>query len=592
VPADAVSEVKSRLDIIDVVAGYVALQRAGREFKGLCPFHDENTPSFTVSPERQAWYCFGCSQGGDMFAFVQKVENIDFRQALQQLADKAGVELEDRPGVAGNSARKRSVIELNTKAAAWFEHVLWKTPAGQAGREILQQRGVDEATANKFGIGFAPAGGQGEDALVRFLVDRGGKVGDIAEAGLASTRGGSTRDRFRNRLIFPIRDDRGAVIAFGARAMGDAVPKYLNSPETAVYHKSNALFGIDLAREALRKDRQALVVEGYFDVIAAHRAGIDHVVASSGTALTREQVRILSRYTESITLCFDADDAGIAAASRAVDLISAEGLSAKLVVLPEGVKDPDELVKADADAFGQAVARARPEWEVLLERAIGDVSVTDVEDRRRAAERAVALLVRIPNAATRDLYGQQAASKLGLSADAVASDVARALRGERRKPVKAAAAVAAAPPAADEAASVVPVPAPSSAEEYIAAAVLRRPKAVQLMRVELRFSADELANPHVQKIVEIAVSASYDNDYPLHLLDPQVQATAARVLMMNIPELEAQSEEGLRTGLGDAVRTLREKSIRDQISSLQRSENPDPNLLAARIAELAKVRTG
>jgi DNA primase len=591
VPADAVSEVKSRLDIIDVVAGYVSLQRSGRGFKGLCPFHDEKTPSFTVSPERQAWYCFGCSQGGDMLSFVQKVENIDFRQALQQLADRAGVELEDRPGVAGNSARKRSVIELNKKAAAFFEHVLWKTPAGQIGRELLQQRGVDEETARRFGVGFAPAGGQGEDALVRFLIDRGSKVPDIVEAGLAHSRGASSRDRFRNRLIFPIRDDRGAVIAFGGRAIGDAMPKYLNSPETAVYHKSNALFGIDLARETLRKDHQALVVEGYFDVIAAHRAGIDHVVASSGTALTREQVRVLSRYTESITLCFDADDAGIAASSRAVDIISGEGLSAKLVVLPEGVKDPDELVATDAEAFAKLVAGARPEWEVLLERAIGEVSVSDVEDRRRAAERAVALLVRIPNAATRDLYGQQAASKLGLSADALASDVSRALRGQRPQPARAVATVAP-PPTPSETANPVPVAPPSAAEEYIAAAVLRRPKAVQVMRVELGFSADELSNPHVQKIVEIAVSERYDTEYPLHLLDAQVQATAARVLMMDIPELEAPSEEGIRTGLGDAVRTLREKSIRDEISFLQRSENPDPDLLRARIAELAKVRTG
>jgi DNA primase len=291
-------------------------------------------------------------------------------------------------------------------------------------------------------------------------------------------------------------------------------------------------------------------------------------------------------------LCFDADDAGIAASSRAVDIISGEGLSAKLVVLPEGVKDPDELVATDAEAFAKAVSGARPEWEVLLERAVGDVSVSDVEDRRRAAERAVALLVRIPNAATRDLYGQQAASKLGLSADALASDVARALRGQRPQPARAVATVAAPPTTPTETANPVPVAPPSAAEEYIAAAVLRRPKAVQVMRVELGFSVDELANPHVQKIVEIAVSERYDNDYPLHLLDVQVQATAARVLMMDIPELEAPSEEGLRTGLGDAVRTLREKSIRDQISFLQRSENPDPDLLRARIAELAKVRTG
>jgi DNA primase len=592
VAADVVSEVKSRLDIIDVVAGYVTLQRAGREFKGLCPFHGEKTPSFTVSPERQAWYCFGCSLGGDMFAFVQKIENIDFRQALQQLADRAGVELEERPGVAGNSARKRNVIELNTKAAAFFEHVLWKSEAGRAGRELLQQRGLDEETARRFGVGFAPAGGNGENALVRFLVDRGGKVADIVEAGLAHDRGQSPRDRFRNRLIFPIRDDRGAVIAFGGRAMGDAVPKYLNSPETAVYHKSSALFGIDLAREALRSDHQALVVEGYFDVIASHRAGIAHVVASSGTALTREQVRILSRYTESITLCFDADDAGIAAASRAVDIISAEGLSARLVVLPEGVKDPDELVKVEPGAFARVVAAAKPEWEVLLERAIGEVSVTDVEERRRAAERAVALLLRIPNAATRDLYGQQAASRLGLSADALAADVARALRGERPRPAKAAPATVTTPSAADEAPPAAPVAPPSTAEEYIAAAVLRRPSAVRLLDDPLGFNPAELANPHVRRIVEIAAQQTEGTGYPYHLLDASAQATAARVSLIDIPELDATSDEGLRTGLGDAVRTLREKSIRDEIFNLKRSENPDPDLLRARIAELAKVRSG
>jgi DNA primase len=262
------------------------------------------------------------------------------------------------------------------------------------------------------------------------------------------------------------------------------------------------------------------------------------------------------------------------------------------VVLPEGVKDPDELVKIDPEAFAKAVAAARPEWEVLLERAVGDVSVTDVEDRRRAAERAVALLLRIPNAATRDLYGQQAAGMLGLSADALASDVARALRGERPKPARAPAAVAATPPAANETVDGHPVPPPSAAEEYIAAAVLRRPKAALVLETELGLTSAELVNPHVRRIVEIAVAERGEGSYPLHLLDAQAQATAARVSMIDIPELEATSDDGLWTGLGDAVRTLREKIIRDEIFILQRSENPDPDLLQARIAELAKVRTG
>ena len=259
---DAVAEIKARLDIVDVVGGYVTLQRAGRGHRALCPFHSEKTPSFNVSQDKQAWYCFGCQEGGDMFTFVQKVEHTDFRAALEMLAEKAGVELEaeaqggERRGAA---RRRKRTLELNARAAAFFEHVLWSSPAGEDGRALLAARGVDEARARTFGIGFAPAGGGGEDALSRYLRERAGATADeIVDAGVAHhARGGRLRDRFRHRLVFPIRDERGEVIAFGARALGDDVPKYLNSPETSVYHKGSALFGIDLARAAMHERRVA-----------------------------------------------------------------------------------------------------------------------------------------------------------------------------------------------------------------------------------------------------------------------------------------------------------------------------------------------
>src|SRR5580704_3164774 len=416
---DAVAEVKARLDLIEVIGGYVTLHRAGRELTGLCPFHAEKTPSFTVSPERQVWYCHGCHEGGDLFKFIEQIERIDFRQALELLADRAGVELESGPHAGRGAGRKRRrSIELNTKAQAYYQHVLWAAPAGAPGRALLEERGVDEAMARKFGIGFAPAGGPAEDALARYLTGKGGAdIEELADAGLAHPpQRGRTRDRFRDRLVFPIRDDRGEVLGFGGRALGDAKPKYLNSPDSSAYHKSVAIFGIDLARAAIARDKTALIVEGYFDVIAAHAAGVESTVASSGTALTREQVHSLGRIAETLILCFDGDDAGRAATTRAVDVIAAEGVQARICRLPLGAKDPDELVRRDPAAFLQAIAEAPPAWQVLLDAALAVGEGGSVDARRAAAERAVSVLARIPEATTRELYLQQAARRLDIGA--------------------------------------------------------------------------------------------------------------------------------------------------------------------------------
>lgn len=576
---DAAAEIKSRLDIVDVVGGYVALQRTGRHaFKALCPFHSEKTPSFSVSQDRQAWYCFGCQQGGDIFTFVEKVEHGDFRQALELLAERAGIELTaSGPSGRGSRARRARLLDVNTRACAFFTHVLWSQPAGEAGRDLLAARGVSRELAERFGIGFAPAGGPGEDALARYLTTRAAvAVEEVVEAGLAHhARRGGLRDRFRHRLVFPIRDERGQVIAFGARALGDAIPKYLNSPETAVYHKSAALFGLDLARASLHSTRTAVVVEGYFDVVAAHAAGVEHVVASSGTALTSEQVRLLKRHVEGVVLCFDADDAGAQAASRAVDVTCAGGLAARIVVLPAGVKDPDELVRRDPEAFRHAVDQAPPEWQVLLDRSLGGREGGSISDRRAAAEAAVALLARIPEAAVRELYVQQAARRLGLSAAALGEDVAASMRSGLRRPLRLRAPAAPAtpevpPPSEVSAAPPVQLPPPSAWDGYLAALCVHRPALAPRLVSEFKLDPSAMSHPVARALVEAALLVPPGQAFPLSGLSAPARDLAAELMVRTIPELLEETPDGdLERVVAECVELVAETRVRSRIEEVR-----------------------
>ena len=601
---DAVAEIKARLDIVEVVGGYLTLQRSGREFKGLCPFHAEKTPSFTVSQERQFWYCFGCQQGGDLFGFVERIERADFRQALELLADRAGVELESTQGgpARGAARDRRRALELNARAQQYYEHVLWSTPAGAPGRALLEERGVAEALARRFGIGFAPAGGAAGDALVRYLTTRSGAgVHEGVQAGLAQpSRGGPSRDRFRHRLVFPIREERGAILGFGGRALGDAMPKYLNTPETVAYHKSHAIFGIDLARRAIERERCAVVVEGYFDVLAAHSAGVEHVVASSGTALAREQVRALGRHASVITLCFDGDDAGRAAASRAVDVIAMEGLQARICVLPAGAKDPDDLVRQDPAAFAAAVATAAPEWQVLLDGALAGAEGGSIDARRGAAERVVTVLARIPEAATRDLYLQQAARRLDIGARSLAADLARE---ERQRPGRPPRLVLPPPPAA----ATADEPAMDGAEDsgtdahmpqweaYLGSIVVHRPALAHVLTQELGLDIGALTHPTARRIVEVALTAD-ESAFPLHRLTQQDQSHAARLMVLDVPELDTESDpEALVRAMQDCVRDVHEATAlrsaaliqRELLQAKEEGRDDEVRLLAARLAALA-----
>ena len=600
---DAVPEIKARLDIVDVIGGYVALQRSGREFKGLCPFHAEKTPSFTVSQELQVWYCFGCQEGGDLFKFIERIERIDFRQALEMLAERAGVELEPsvQDGGRGTGRKRRRALELNARAQLYYAHVLWSEPAAEHGRELLEERGVHADLARRFGVGFAPGGGIAGDALVRYLTGRGGAtVEELVDAGLAQATRGQARDRFRNRLVFPIRDERGATLGFGGRAMGDAVPKYLNTPDTALYHKSAVLFGLDLARAAIAREHTAVVVEGYFDVIAAHAAGVEHVVASSGTAMTRDQVRILGRHAQMLTLCFDGDDAGRAAATRAVDVIVAEGLSSRICRLPEGVKDPDEMVRRDPAAFASAVAAAPPEWQVLLDEALGDAEGGSIDARRTAAERSIAVLARIPEAATRELYLQQAARRLDVGQQSLAADLGRALREGSRRPTREVFTPPITPEQADDAAAPddaegMPMP---EWESYIGTLVLHRAPLARTLTGTMQLDLAELTHPTIRRVVQLAADVGDVEGvaFPLHRLSEADQRRAALLMVRDVPVLAANVDPAmLARAMADCVRDVHEATVVRSMAAIQRElrrakedgRDDEVQLLATRLRDLA-----
>ena len=600
---DAVAEIKARLDILDVIGGYVSLHRSGTQHVGLCPFHAEKTPSFSVSQPRQVFHCHGCNEGGDIFSFVQRIEGVDFPRALEILAERAGVELEKSPRAAARGAGRRRSLELSELSAKYYEYVLWSLPGGEPGRRLLAERRVDEGLARRFRVGFAPAGGPAGTALVRFLVRKGANLSELADAGLAG-RGG--RDSFRNRLVFPISDERGQVLGFGGRALGDAVPKYLNTPETGIYHKSTALFGLDQARQALRERRVAVVVEGYFDVLAAHTAGVANVVASSGTALTREQVRIIARHADEVVLCFDGDAAGRRAAEAAVEICTAERLKARIGVMPAQYKDPDEMVRVDSAGFGALISAARPEWHVLMDWTMGEVG-SRPEERRAAGERAAALLSRIPDPEVREPWVKEAMRRLELFEGSefpkrvaeMAAEVTRARAAGGRSPARLSAVPPTAPVAADASdpglADEDPGHPPASWEEFLATYAVQRPALARLLVDEMGLDLDDLASPAVRRILEAAKAALPGAGLPLHTLAPGDRRLAARLSVHELPELRADADPvALERAMADCVRRVWRAAIRDrtgrEIRELFATPGPeDPQRdenVAARLREM------
>jgi len=430
-----VEEIKERLDIVEVISTYVPLRKAGNLYKGLCPFHQEKTPSFVVYPDRGTWHCFGaCGTGGDVFSFVMKRDNLDFREALEVLAQKAGVNL--APPSAERSQQEQTIDrlrEINQAAAVYFHNQLRHAPQGQGARDYLAGRGFSDATIDAFLLGYAA---DRWDGLLAHLQSKNYELADILAAGLVIEReqpepGRSpVYDRFRHRVMVPIRDVHGHVIGFGARALrSDQQPKYLNTPQTILFEKSSVLYGLDVARRSIRPRGKAIIVEGYMDVLACHQAGEDNVVASMGTALTEPQIKQLRRYTSTIVLALDADAAGQAATLRGlsqardaldrewVPVLTATGLvrhEARLAVdlrvmtLPEG-KDPDDVVRADVSLWRELVNNAQPVVDYYFDLARGELDLATAQGKSEAVERLAPLIFEVSDEVKRSHYTQQLA---------------------------------------------------------------------------------------------------------------------------------------------------------------------------------------
>ena len=418
-------ELASRNDIVDVVGSYVQLsKRSGSNMFGLCPFHSEKTPSFSVSSEKQIYHCFGCGKGGGVINFIMEIEGLSFPDAVQFLAKRAGMEVPDDDTPDEVRGKRTRLLELNRDAARFFYSQL-STPAGVPAVEYIKKRGISPEMVKKFGLGMAP---DSWTSLTDAMLKKGYSARDLIEAGLAkqSRKGSGFYDAFRNRLMFPVIDIRGSVIGFSGRILGDGEPKYLNSPDTLVFNKSRNLFAMNLAKKS--KQGMLILAEGNIDVVALHQAGFDCAVASLGTSLTPDQVRLMDRYTDKVVIAYDSDGAGVKAAERAIKLFENTGISVKVLKM-NGAKDPDEFIKKRGpDAFKLLLEQSENhvEYRLLL---IKDKYALDTDDGRIAfIKEATELLSSLPSSVEREIYGVRAAEYAGISPEAVRNEVNKAFK--------------------------------------------------------------------------------------------------------------------------------------------------------------------
>jgi len=426
-PTSFIEDLKSHADIVQVIQERVVLRRAGTSWKGLCPFHGEKTPSFNVHGDKGYFKCFGCGVGGDVIKFVELYDKVAFPEAVRSLAGRFGLtvpEAEDSKEDAEANRDRESLLKAHEVAEAWFREQL-ATPAGAAARRLLNARGITAEMIERQGIGYAPPA---REALKTRLLKEGFSPAVLVRSGLVYQRDeGTIVDRFRTRVMIPIHRDNGAIIAFGGRAMdAGQQPKYLNSPETPIYTKGKTLYGLHLSKASISRTKHAVMVEGYFDWAQAYQAGITNVVASSGTALTPIQVRLMKRFTSKVVLSFDPDAAGQGAAARSSELLVAEGFQVNVAMLPDG-DDPDNFIrKAGGAAYQEKLRSSQPYLEYLLDRTAADHDFNKDDSRREFLGKMLTVAARIPDAAQRDQFADRLAHKARITEEVVRAEIGKA----------------------------------------------------------------------------------------------------------------------------------------------------------------------
>ncbi len=566
-----IGEIKERIDIVELVSNYVSLQKAGRNFRALCPFHVEKHPSFFVFPERQSWRCFGaCNTGGDVFSFLMKKEGIDFGQTLRFLAEKTGVSLvleKDQGEVErGKEAR---LFEINEIAAEYYHHLLMTASEANSVRKYLKQRGLLPQTIKNFQLGFSL---DEWEALLRYLTSKGYSFEELLMAGLVIEKeGGGGYDRFRNRLMFPIRNIQGRLAGFGARALDDSVPKYLNSPQTPVFDKSSIVYGIDRAKVAIWQRNSVVIVEGYMDVLIAHQHGCENVVASMGTSLTEKQFGVLKRLTKNLFLALDADTAGEEATLRSIEvagqtldkkvvpvpiwsgLIKYENIldaDIRIIILPPG-KDPDEVIREDISLWQDLVDKALPVVDFVMNAIISRVNVEQARDKSAAWSKLKPLISEIKDPIRQSHYLQKLARLLKMNERVLASDLRSSYAKKRRSRITG---------ETEESLAVVPsLPSSSPLEEYCLTLLLQYP--------EFRAISGELRPEYFQHTENRELFVKWQQGVELTSfeanLDAPLREHADRLLNRVLPATLTQREEERWYVLNDCSLRLQERWLRN-----------------------------
>lgn len=431
IPQSFIQQLLMQCDIEDIVSSYVSLKREGRNQKCLCPFHSEKTPSMVVYRDTQSFYCFGCGAGGDVITFIRKIENLEYVEAIKFLAQRLGLEVPDEAGDDRTAKLKTRILEIN-RMAAKFYHSCLKSPQGQVGYAYLKQRQLSDKTITQYGLGFAP---NSWDSLLRYLRGKGYTYEELDAARIVTKgRNGKYYDFFRNRIMFPVIDVRGNVIAFGGRVLDDSKPKYLNTPDTPVFKKSRNLFSLNFAKNT--KSNRLILAEGYMDVISIFAAGFDNVVATLGTALTAEQARLISKYASEVVIAYDSDGAGQAATHRAINLLSEVSVATKTLKL-DGAKDPDEYIKKyGAKRFELLLERASNVIEFELLKLKQSCNLEDTDGKIEYLRRAVGILSSIDSRLEREVYAGIVSKETGVSLDSILSQIRSAITRKRKEAEK------------------------------------------------------------------------------------------------------------------------------------------------------------
>lgn len=415
---DQVTEIREKIDIVSFISEFLPLKKMGRNFKANCPFHTENTPSFVVSPERQIWHCFGCNKGGDAYTFLMEYENMEFPEALRALAKKAGIALKETSFKQGEYSEKEKIFTINNQALKFYHYILTKHQAGKNALEyLLKTRKINKGIIDTFELGFSPNSGS---TLSDYLINKKGYTGkDLLIAGVSTEKNGKLYDFFRGRIMFPLFDHRGNVTGFSARALNDSdMPKYLNTRETSVYHKGSMFFGLNGAKEEIKQKQDAIIVEGEFDAISLFMEGIKNVVAIKGTALTENQVNLLSRFTPKVSLCLDQDNAGFEATKRSLETIEKKGLTTSIIIV-KNAKDPDEAIKKNPGEFKKAVRENTGIYDYLIDKFIIENDKNSSDGKKKITDNLLPLLANISNEIIKEHYLKKLSKTIDVSLESL-----------------------------------------------------------------------------------------------------------------------------------------------------------------------------